>query len=72
MDKLIKRINELSKKSKTEGLTPEEKQEQDFLRKEYIKAFRQGVKNTLSNVYVVDNKGNKTKLERKNNDNPKA
>lgn len=64
-EELIKRINELAKKSKAEGLTDEEKAEQAQLRAEYIAAFRQGVKNTLSNVYVVDEKGNEKKLERK-------
>ena len=34
-DQLIKRINELSKKSKTTGLTEEEKAEQTELRNEY-------------------------------------
>ena len=64
-EELIKRINELAKKSKAEGLTDEEKAEQAKLRSEYIAAFRQGVQNTLSNVYVVDEKGNEKKLERK-------
>jgi len=32
---LIKRINELSRKSKTDGLSPEEKEEQTKLRNEY-------------------------------------
>ena len=64
-EELIKRINELARKSKTEGLTDEEKAEQAKLRSEYIAAFRQGVQNTLSNVYVVDEKGNEKKLERK-------
>lgn len=32
---LIKRINELSRKSKTEGLSPSEKEEQTKLRNEY-------------------------------------
>ncbi|MBO7424622.1 MAG: DUF896 domain-containing protein [Clostridiales bacterium] len=34
-DQLIKRINELSRKSKTEGLTDAEKAEQTELRNEY-------------------------------------
>lgn len=34
-NQLIKRINELSRKSKTEGLTPVEKDEQTKLRNEY-------------------------------------
>lgn len=63
---LIERINFLSKKSKTEGLTEAEKAEQKKLREEYIKMFRQGVKNTLNNVYVVDEEGNKKKLNKKN------
>lgn len=67
-EELIKRINELAKKAKTEGLTDEEKAEQAELRGKYIEAFRQGVKNTLNNVYVVDEKGNERKLEKKNFD----
>lgn len=63
---LIVRINFLSKKSKTEGLTEAEKAEQKKLREEYIKIFRMGVKNTLNNVYVVDEEGNKKKLNKKN------
>lgn len=64
-EELIKRINELARKSKIEGLTEAEKAEQAELRGKYIEAFRQGVKNTLNNVYVVDEKGNEKKLERK-------
>ncbi len=65
MDELIKRINFLSKKSKSEGLSEEEKKEQAELRQKYIKMFRQGVSNTLSNVYIMDKDGNKKKLEKK-------
>ena len=65
MDELIKRINELSRKSKTEGLNEEEKQEQAELRQRYIKAFRQGMQNTLQNVYIVDKDGNKTQVKKK-------
>lgn len=36
----IKRINELYHKSKTEGLTEEEKQEQAILRREYIDSVK--------------------------------
>ena len=35
VDSKLKRINELANKSKTVGLTPEEKQEQQVLRQEY-------------------------------------
>ena len=35
----IERINELYRKSKTEGLTDAEKQEQQILRKEFIDAM---------------------------------
>ncbi len=61
-DTLIKRINELSRKSKTQGLTAAEKEEQAALRARYIAEFRQGMINTLDQVYIVDEKGNKKKL----------
>ncbi len=64
-EELIKRINELAKKSRNEGLSDEEKREQQALRTQYIEEFRQGVKNTLNNVYVVDENGEEKKLKRK-------
>lgn len=64
-DKLVARINELAKKSRGEGLSDAEKAEQAMLRKEYIAKFRQGMENALSNVYIVDEKGNKKKVEKK-------
>lgn len=54
----LNRINQLSKKAKTEGLTKEEQSEQQKLREEYIKNFRKQFKDTLHNVTVVDAKGN--------------
>ncbi len=57
MKELIKRINELANKSKTIGLTEEEKEEQQKLRKEYIQIFRGNMKETLMNVKVVDQEG---------------
>jgi uncharacterized protein YnzC (UPF0291/DUF896 family) len=55
---LIKRINELAKKSKTLGLNEEEKIEQNALRQEYLNRFRANFKDTLMNVKVVDVMGN--------------
>lgn len=65
MDALVKRINELYAKSKNGGLTDAEKSEQAELRQKYIKAFRQGMMNTMEGVYIVDERGNKKKVERK-------
>ena len=62
----IQRINELAKKSKSpEGLTEEEKDEQARLRQEYIAEWRQGVVQVLDNTYIMDEHGNKRKLEHK-------
>lgn len=61
----IARINELAKKAKTEGLTPEELQERDKLRRIYIDAFKANLTGTLDNTYLVDEKGNKTPLKKK-------
>ena len=62
-DKLIIRINELAKKSKTVGLTENEIIERDKLRKEYIKNFRAKFKTEiLDNIYIVEEDGTETKL----------
>ncbi len=58
MKNLIKRINELARKSKSQGLSQEEKEEQNRLRQEYLQVFRGNFKDTLMNVKVVDDKGN--------------
>ncbi len=63
----IERINFLARKSKTlEGLTPEEKEEQQVLRREYIDSYKRSLIGQLENTYIVDEKGNKTKVQRKN------
>lgn len=61
----INRINELSRKAKTTGLTPEEKMEQQTLRSEYINHFRNNLKSTLETIVIVDEKGNKRPLKKK-------
>ena len=63
----IERINFLAKKSKTEGLTDEEKIEQKALRDEYIAGFRANLRGILDNTYIQNPDGTKTKVESKNN-----
>lgn len=65
--KLIGRINELARAAKVRSLTEVELAERDMLRAEYIKLFRCNLQGTLDNTYIVDGKGKKRKLERKNN-----
>ena len=52
--KKIARINELAKKKKTEGLTPEEAK----LREEYIEGYRRSVRHHIEGIKVVDEEGN--------------
>ena len=61
----IDRINELARKAKTEGLTEEELRERDILRRAYIDSFKESLVGQLENTYIVDEKGNKTKVTRK-------
>ena len=61
----IQRINELAKKSREVGLSEEEKIEQKKLRDEYIAAFRGNLKQTLDHTYIMDDKGNKVKVGKK-------
>ena len=53
----IERINELARKSKTTGLTPEEKEEQKKLRAEYIASVRMNLRAQLDNVDVQQEDG---------------
>lgn len=62
----IERINELSKKSRIQKLTDEELAEQKMLRQAYIDSVVGCLKGELDNTYIVDEKGNKKKVERKN------
>lgn len=62
----IDRINFLARKSRSpEGLTQEEKEEQQVLRREYIDSFKMSLTSQLDNTYIVDEKGNKRKVQKK-------
>lgn len=61
----IDRINALARKSRESGLTDEEKEEQLALRQQYIQEYRDSLISQLDNTYIVDEKGNRRKLERK-------
>ncbi len=61
----INRINELARKSKAEGLSKAEKEEQAKLRRIYIDSFKESLVGQLENTYIVDEKGNKKKITRK-------
>lgn len=61
----IKRINELYHKSKTEGLTQEETEEQVKLRAEYVASVRANLRSTLENVSIVEKDGSVTELSKK-------
>ena len=61
----VDRINELARKSKSVGLTPEEKEEQAQLRKEYIEDFRRSTIEILDNTYLQRPDGTKEKLKPK-------
>lgn len=57
LEEKIARINELYRKSKAEGLTEEEKKEQDILRKEYIANVRRNLKAQLDSIDMVNADG---------------
>ena len=60
--KKIERISEWSRKSRAEGLTEEEKLEQQALRQEYIQSMRQSLRATLDNSVIVRSDGTKEKV----------
>ena len=59
----IDRINALARKSKTpEGLTPAEKEEQAALRREYVAAYRESLRNTLDHTTILRPDGSTQKV----------
>jgi len=58
----VDRINELAHKK---DLTAEEKAEQKQLRQEYIDEMLGSLKRELDNTYIIDENGNKQKIQRK-------
>ena len=64
--KQIDRLNELPKKAKSpEGLTEWETAERAALRREYIDAVLGNLQSQLDHTYIVDEKGNRQKLKKK-------
>lgn len=62
-ERKIARINELYHKSKGDGLTEEEKAEQQALRQEYLAAIRNNMRATLDNVSIENPDGTITPLK---------
>lgn len=65
IDEVIARINELARKAKTEGLTQEELEERDKLRRIYIDSVKANLAAQLNNTYLVDKNGVKRKLQKR-------
>lgn len=61
----IDRINELARKAKAEGLTPEEEEERAQLRAEYIKAYRESLRRQLDAMVIQTPDGNRQPLGKK-------
>lgn len=62
-DEEIKRINELYHKSKTEGLSENERSEQAELRKKYVLAVRESLRGSLNSISVKEADGTITRLK---------
>lgn len=57
MNEKIARINELYHKSQAEGLTEEEKAEQQKLRQDYVASVRANLRGQLNNIDIVNEDG---------------
>lgn len=63
----IQRINELARKAKAQGLTPEEAQEQKRLRQEYLDSVRKNLVSQLENMSILEPDGTKKTVQKKKN-----
>ena len=65
MNAVIARINELAHKAKAQGLTPEELQERDKLRRIYIDSVKANLVGNLENTVLVRPDGTRQKVQKK-------
>ncbi|MFD1318799.1 DUF896 domain-containing protein [Loigolactobacillus zhaoyuanensis] len=71
-NKYLKRINELARIAKTDGLNADEQAEQKELRQAYVKEFRAGLRQQIEQTQIFNKKGDETtpkkvqELQRKN------
>jgi uncharacterized protein YnzC (UPF0291/DUF896 family) len=64
----IKRMNELYHLSQEKALSEDEFAEWEELKKRYVADFKASLTAQLDNTYIIDDKGNKRKLEKKSGD----
>lgn len=65
MSACIRRINELYHKDKSTGLTPAEKEEQQFLRKRYVDSIRKNIRGQLDQISIQNEDGSIVPLKDK-------
>ncbi len=53
----LDRINELARRAKAEGLTEEERAEQQQLRQEYLDGIRANLRGQLNNIDIINKDG---------------
>ena len=64
MQKLIKRINEIEKKAKEEGLSELETIERKELRQKYLKRFRESFRSQIEMMKIFDKDGKEVTPEK--------
>ena len=67
-EKKIARINELAKKQKEGTLTVEEKEEQQALRQEYLRAIRENMRSSLDQMKIQNPDGTITNVKDRRKD----
>lgn len=67
-EKEIARINELAKKQKEGTLTAEEKEEQQVLRQEYLRAIRENMRSSLDQMKIQNPDGTITNVKDRRKD----
>lgn len=64
-EQMVERINQLARKSRTEGLNEQEKAEQQQLREAYLSSIRTNLQQVLNSVVVEEHDGSRHPLRPK-------